>query len=100
MTFARRNHLPTHFSECIPVVKRRTSVLFTITSGHFTYQTQLLVYDGIKESITPSSEISLTLIHFTVRFTKDLTEVYVYLTAVHIFPNIMEQSQNSKRHKG
>jgi hypothetical protein len=72
MTFARRrNRLTTHFSESIPAVKRRISVLLTITSGHFTYQTHLLVSDGKKESITPSSKISLTLIHFMVRFTKD-----------------------------
>jgi len=57
------------------------------------------VSDRKKESVTPSSEISLTLIHFKVHFTKDLTEVYVYLTAVHtFFPKIMEQPQNSKRH--
>ena len=74
-----------HFSERIPVVKRCVSVLLTITSGHFTYQTQLLVSDGKKESITPSSETSLTLTHFKVRFTKDLTEAYVHLTAIHTF---------------
>jgi len=35
MTFAqRRNRLTTHFSESIPVVKRRISVLFCCKRGH------------------------------------------------------------------
>jgi len=34
MTFAqRRNRLTTHFSECIPVVKRRMSVSLTVSGG-------------------------------------------------------------------